>query len=153
MSAPESPRLDADAVRFESLTRTEKGIDLKVSDDPDNGVILGMAQAMIELLGDAKNYVECEVTPSLGSGITGAYTMTVQRRNHPTAHELRMKAEQERDDLQARWDARDTALRALIEQWRAEADNRQMGGLHDRGYASAMLIVAAELERAMGDRP
>ena len=40
--------------------------------------------------------------------------------------------------LQARWDARDAALHALVEQWRAESGNWQV----DR--------CADELERAMG---
>lgn len=42
--------------------------------------------------------------------------------------------------LQARWDARDKALRALIERWRA--------------YGHARIRHAAdELERAIGERP
>ena len=50
-------------------------------------------------------------------------------------------------DLQARWDARDTALRGLIEKWRAEGRHSDGDGY----YAAGCIDCADELERAIGD--
>lgn len=54
--------------------------------------------------------------------------------------------------LHARWDARDVTLRALVEQWRAEAD-RLWAHMPDDEYARGKNRAADDLERAMdGDR-
>lgn len=49
--------------------------------------------------------------------------------------------------LQARWDARDTALRALVAEWRAEERHT---GIVAGSYAAGRIDSADELERAIG---
>lgn len=53
-------------------------------------------------------------------------------------------------DLQARWDARDKALRGLIEKWRAEGRHT---GTVAGAYAAGRIDCADELERAMDALP
>lgn len=49
--------------------------------------------------------------------------------------------------LQARWDARDAALRALVAEWRAEERHT---GIVAGSYAAGRIDSAAELEQAIG---
>lgn len=49
--------------------------------------------------------------------------------------------------LQARWDARNEAERALVEQWRAEADEKE--ARHMWATAAKIRAFADELERAI----
>lgn len=51
--------------------------------------------------------------------------------------------------LQARWDARDTALRALITRWRAHPGSQHHTGTTVGSYAAGRIDCADELEQAM----
>lgn len=118
----EEATLNPSKVRFESLAREDDGLTLRATDDPDNGVILGMADAMINLLGDAENYVECEVTTELGA----SYTMTIQRASHPTPHGLRLQAEAERDRYRDVVDAARAYVQSDIDEYTPDG----LGGLY-----------------------
>ncbi|MDX3544344.1 hypothetical protein PV729_45425 [Streptomyces europaeiscabiei] len=73
----------------------------------------------------AENYVETEMTaPSVsmdlrdGDNPTDSYTVTIQRRTHPTPHEFRQRAEKQRDgvlQLVADWYASSEGRDVLIE--------------------------------------
>lgn len=75
--------------------------------EPASEILTLFVAAMRGFLGShrAENYVETEVTfPSVsmdvGDGAVGdAYTLTVQRRSHPTPHGFRQRAERERDTI------------------------------------------------------
>ena len=105
------PKLDAetqakvDAVKLKSLdfhndaTTGQGTIDLTMTDDHANGLLAAMGEAMLNMLdrGPAENYVEIECRPAAGSKIKGTFTMTIRRAEKPTPHQLRQKAERERD--------------------------------------------------------
>ena len=70
----------------------------------------------------AENYVETEMTaPSVsmdlrdGDNPTDSYTVTIQRRTHPTPHEFRQRAERQRDDV----------LR-IVADWYASSEGRDV---------------------------
>lgn len=58
-------------------------------------VVKTVAAAMARMLGDATNYVECEMKPAGEPG----YTVTIRRSEKPTPHELRQRAEAEVERL------------------------------------------------------
>lgn len=94
-----------DGTLFKSMTARDDRIVIEY--EPARDMLLAMCAAMRTMLDHhgAENYVEAEaatrpaVTVDVADGQSGeAYTFTVQRRQRPTPHEFRRRAEQERDD-------------------------------------------------------
>ncbi|WP_055694663.1 hypothetical protein [Streptomyces prasinopilosus] len=115
--------------------------------EPAREILLTLVAAMRTMLDShgAENYLETEITaPSVsmdlrdGQNPRDAYTVTIQRRQRPTPHEFRQKAERERDEAQQ---AINQAL-GVLRTWRDE---------HKAGPEAASLLyeVGAALT---GDR-
>jgi len=73
-------------------------LDVEMTEDEAHNTITIMADAMAKMLGDADNYIEFVATPGKLSKLRGSYVITVGRGGRPTPHELRVQAENERDD-------------------------------------------------------
>lgn len=112
--------------------------------EPARELLMLWCAAVRKMLEGAENYGECEVTTKPpteavamdiqdGRHNVDAYTLTLQRRFRPTPHELRQRAERERDQARALLDSeqkRCAAAEADAEQWRdkariAEEETRQ----------------------------
>jgi hypothetical protein len=103
----------------------------------------------------AENYVETEMSaPSVsmdmrhGPDPRDSYTVTIQRRTHPTPHEFRQRAEAARDEAEAARDEAQTQLRqaetraqeaeAAVQRVRSTLDALQAQGAIGRAYHVAI---------------
>ena len=73
----------------------------------------------------------------------GEFSLRAARRHSDVCKRLALAR------LQARWDARDTALRALVEKWQ-ERQAKHSGFYGESSLADGYEICADELERAIG---
>lgn len=117
--------------------------------EPARELLLVLVASMREMLDDAgaENYLTTEVTfpPAVhldlqdGQHPDDSYTVTVQRRHRPTAHDLRRRVEAERD-----------AARAQVAAARAAAQIADPDDVTDwqRGYRACSTLVLAALDRA-----
>lgn len=83
---------------FGGLNTSSSSIDLTMTGARE--LMAVMADAMVVMLGEADNYVECDVQSTKHDG--KRYTMTIRRYEKPTPHELRQRFERERDEALAR---------------------------------------------------
>ncbi|MFF0409135.1 hypothetical protein ACFYUY_01700 [Kitasatospora sp. NPDC004745] len=125
-----------------------------LSIEPAREMLLILVASMREMLDDAgaENYLVTEATfpPEVsldlqdGQHPEDSYTLTVQRRHRPTAHDLRRRAETERDEARAEADRlrpelagmTDLRDRAITRQDQLRAENERLADTGRRALAS-----------------